>query len=163
MCALFLQLFNLFDFFFTSFILQSKIKTPVFILAVCSYVLPQLNNIRRGDSMPSERCTLRRSGGAMGGFGEAGWMGNAEMCWDSSTTPMWVIGHTVNSHPASHTDSLCWGRGDDNRSHNQGKWKGMLVTEGKKERNNAASSYCSGTLKSYRDDESKIFKSWGEH
>lgn len=45
------------------------------------------------------------------------------MCWDSSTTLMWVIGHTVSSHPASHTDSLRWRRGDDNSSHDQGERK----------------------------------------
>lgn len=74
-----------------------------------------------GKVQSKQKQTERDRGKRGSGTTEGGW--SIEICWDSSTTPMWVIGHTVSSHPTSHTDSLCWRRGDDNGSHDQGEWK----------------------------------------
>lgn len=59
-------------------------------------------------------------GREQGGRRGRGGMGSIKMCWDSSTTPTWVMGHTVSSHPTSYTDSLGWGREEDTA---QAEWK----------------------------------------
>lgn len=72
----------------------------------------------------AERGEEKRDGTIEGGVGEY---------WDmlgQQYHPTWVIGHTVSSHPTSHTDSLRWRRGDDNSSHDQGGRKRHISVRG---------------------------------